>query len=433
MADHTSSDGGTARTFLGHRPERLPRTLLVAIALGAVGGLVTVAFIRLYEWGNDQIWTELPEALDVSPDEWTFIVPTVLVGAVLVGLARRALGEYPVSIEQAIQDHRRDGEFDRHHIWQAAVVALVSLWAGAALGPEAALTAILGGLCSWVARVIDANTTEGNDLAYIGISGALGALFGTAGSAALTLDSQSTDGRDARSGRLWRLLPALAAAWGGLWIYRALGSSNGYFDLGLPGYDFDVGDLGWALAIALASAAAGLLYLVIKRILGPALAPLRSRPVLESVVGGLGLALLACWSSLVLFSGHEGTDQIIAAAGSDSARFLLVVALAKLGAAALLLSTRWKGGQFFPLMFAGAAIGLAASQAFSGPAEVPAIAAGMTAIVAVLLMRPVAAIALMVLFFPLAAWPAVVLAAVIGSVAGRRLGPLASGAPAPAP
>ena len=427
------SDGRGGRTFLGHRPERLLRTLLVAVALGAFGGLVTVVFIRVYEWGNDQIWTELPDALDVSPDDWYFIIPTVLVGAVLLGVARRTLGEYPVSIEQAITDHKRDGEFDRHHIWQAMVVALVSLWAGAALGPEAALTAILGGLCSWVARVIDANTTEGSDLAYVGIGGALGALFGTAGAAALTLDSQSTDGHDARTGRLWRLLPALLAAWGGLHIYRWLGSSNGYFDLGLPDYDFHVSDLGWALLVAAGSAAAGLIYLAVKRVLGPALAPLRAWPVVEAVVGGLGLALLACWSSLVLFSGHEGTDEIIARVGTDSAGFLVAVALAKLAAAALLLGTRWKGGQFFPLMFVGAALGLAATQAFSGVAEVPAVAAGMTAIVGVLLMRPLGAALLMFLFFPPPAWPAVVLAAVLGSILGRRLGPLVSGVPTPAP
>jgi hypothetical protein len=57
----------------------------------------------------------------------------------------------------------------------------------------------------------------------------------------------------------------------------------------------------------------------------------------------------------------------------------------------------------------------------------------MTAIVGVLLMRPLGAALLMFLFFPPPAWPAVVLAAVLGSILGRRLGPLVSGVPTPAP
>jgi H+/Cl- antiporter ClcA len=419
--DPTDGPPEGGRRTLGHRPERLPRLLAVAVVLGAFGGFVTVAFVRLLEWGQDRIWTDLPDALDVGSDEWYFIFPVVIVGAVLLGVARRRLGEYPVSIEQALTDHKRTGEFDRHHIWQAMVIALISLWFGAALGPEAALTAILGGICSWVARVIDADTGEGSDLSWVGIGSAMGALFGTAGAAVLTLDPRSSDAADARSGRLWRVIPALLAAWAGLWVYRWLGTSDHYFDLGLPDYTFRFGDLGWAVLVAVTAAAAGVVFLILRRLTDALLAPLAPRKVLSSVVGGLVLAALATWSSLVLFSGHEGTDDLIGAFGSDSVRFLVLVALAKLLAAAVLLSTGWKGGQFFPTMFAGAAIALAFSEGISGVDEVTALAAGMTGIVGVLLRRPLPAVLLMALFFPIAAWPAVLLGAVIGSTVGKRL------------
>jgi H+/Cl- antiporter ClcA len=411
------------RRVLGHRPERLPRTVGVAATLGVVGGLATVAFVRALEWAQDRLWTSLPDALDVSPDSSGFIVAVVMAGALLLGLGRRALGEYPVSLEQALEDHQRDGEFDRRHIGQAAVLSLVSLGFGAALGPEAALMAILGGICSWVARVIDADTAEGTDIAYVGIGGAMGALFGTAGAAALTLDPRGSDPEDARTGRLWRLLPALAAAWAGLWIYRWLGTSTHYFDLGLPDYSFRLGDLGWVVLVGLVAAAGGLAFLVVGRLADRVLAPLASHKVLTTMVGGAVLAALACWSSLVLFSGHEGVDTLVASYGDDSVRILVLIAAAKLAAAAVLLGAGWKGGRFFPAMFAGAAIGLAMSQALPGVAEVPAMAAGMTGIVGALITRPLPTVMLMVLFFPPAAWPAVVVAAVLGCLLGRRVGP----------
>jgi H+/Cl- antiporter ClcA len=269
--------------------------------------------------------------------------------------------------------------------------------------------------------VIDADTGEGGDLSWVGIGSAMGALFGTAGAAVLTLDPRSSDAADARSGRLWRIIPALLAAWAGLWVYRWLGTSDHYFDLGLPDYTFRFGDLGWAVLVAVAAAAAGVVFLTLRRLTDTLLAPLAPSKVLSSVVGGLVLAALATWSSLVLFSGHEGTDDLIGAFGSDSVRFLVLVALAKLLAAAVLLSTGWKGGQFFPTMFAGAAIALAFSEGISGVDEVTALAAGMTGIVGVLLRRPLPAMLLMALFFPIAAWPAVLLGAVIGSTVGKRL------------
>ena len=423
--DDGGEEGG--RRVLGHRPDRLPRTLAVAVALGGVGGLVTVAFVRALEGGKDLLWTELPDALDVDPTSWTFIVPTVVVGAVLLGVARRFLGEYPVNIEQAIEDHKANGEFDHRHIWQAVLISLISLCFGAALGPEAALMAILGGMGSWIARVIDVDTAEGSDLSYIGIVSALGALFGTAGAAALALDPRSTDVADARSGRLWRLLPGLAAAGAGVVVYRNLGESEHYFDLGVPDYDFAAADLAWALLPVAGGVVLAVAFLGLGRLLAPVAGLLRGRHVLESVVGGLVLALLASWSYLVLFSGHEGVDTLIADLGDDSTSFLVLVALAKVVAAAALLATKWKGGRFFPLMFAGAAVGIACSQGIDGVDPVVGIAAGMTAAVGVLLQRPLLTALFMVWFFPPAAWALVVLAAVLSSVAGRRLEPLVTG------
>ncbi len=416
------SGDDTERTVLGHRLRQFPRTLAVALALGAFGGVLTVAFLRTLEWSKDLLWTSLPRELGVDPSKWYFIIPVVLAGAVLLGVARHHLGEYPVSIEQAIEDHKQSGEFDHRHVWQATVISLISLGFGAALGPEAALMAILGGIGSWIARVIDANTAEGADISFVGISAAMGALFGTAGAAAIALDPHQTDAADARSGRLLRLLPGLAAAWAGLFIYRHLGTSDHYFDLGLPAYSFAASDLAWSLLVTLVSTAAGLLFLAVGRGTDRLLAPLHDHPVLTSVCGGLGLGLLATWSSLVLFSGHGGVDTLVSGYGTDSVRFLVLVAVAKLVAAALLISAAWKGGRFFPLMFVGAALGLAMSQMVTGINEVPALAAGMTAVVGVLMRRPLAAGLFMILFFPVAAWPMVIAAAVIGGLVGRRLG-----------
>lgn len=415
------------RRLLGHRPDRLPRTIAVAAALGLAGGVITVAFIRTLEWLQKALFTDLPDALDVDPSAWYFLAPVVLVGAVLLGIARHHLGEYPVTIEQAIEDHKATGSFDTRHIGPAIACSLVSLGFGAALGPEAALMAILGGLGSWIAGVIKADTAEGSDIAFIGIAGALGGLFSSAGAAALALDPRTSDLEDARAGRLWRVIPGLVAAYAGVLVYRALGSSEHYFDLGLPDADLSASSLAQAVPVAAVGVGLGLGFLALGRLTDRLLAPLAGRPVLESLAGGVGLAVLASASTLILFSGHEGLITLIHDAEQDDTGRLVLLAVGKVVAAALLLSAKWKGGRFFPVMFAGGAVGLALSQAVSGVDEVTALAACMTAAVGVLTARPVVAAVFMVWFFPLAAWPIVLIGAVVGGVAGARLGDRVAG------
>lgn len=391
------------------------------MVLGGAGGLVTVAFLRTLGWVKDLVWSEVPGALGTDPAHWSYVVPAVLCGAVLLGLARRHLGEYPVPLDEAIDEHKRTGEFDHRHIGQAIVISLVSLGFGAALGPEAALMAVIGGLGSWVARVIDLDTSERREVPFVGVAAALGALFGGAGAAALTLDPRDSGLADARRGRLLRLVPGLVAAAAGLLVYRHLGVHERYFDLGIAGEPVAAVDLAWAMVAIAAGVAAGALFVSGSRVTERLTAGLRGRPVLQSVVGGLVLAALASWSGLVLFSGHEGVEALVHDDGGYTAGFLVLVAVAKLVAAALLLATGWKGGRFFPAMFAGAALGLALSQSLGGVSELVGVAAGMTAVVGLLLGRPVLTALFMVWFFPLDAWPVVVLAAVVAGLAGRVL------------
>lgn len=426
--DRDESSEGRVHRF--GRPDRLVRTVAIAVVLGVLAGVFTVGFLRTLESLKDWLWTDLPNELNVDSTSWTWIVPVVAVGATLLGLARRFLGEYPVSLEQAIEEHHANGAFDYRHVWQAAVISLVSLGFGAALGPEAALMAILGGLGSWIARVIETDESERVGLPYVGIAAALGAVFTTAGAAVLVLSPRSSEAEDVRAGRIWWLLPAGAAAGAGMFVYQWLGTSGQYFDLGVPDYNLAVTDVAWAVPVAVAGAALAFLFLAAQRLGDRLLLPLNGRHVLQSLLGGAVLAGLASWSTLVLFSGHQGTDRIIADFGSDDASFLVLVAVAKVVAAAALLSAYWKGGRFFPLMFAGAAIGLAAALRVDGVDEVVGVAAGMTGAVGVLLRRPVPTVLFMIWFFPLAAWPIVVVAAVVGGLAGKHFGAIIEDEPA---
>lgn len=401
-------------------PRHLALSVVVAAVLAFVGALGTVAFLKLLGWVHDGIWDALPGALGVDAFGPTWLIPVGLVGGAAVGVARRSLGEWPRSLQEDLVEFRETKSFDYRHLGPAAVLSIISLGFGAALGPEAALTALVGGLASWVAAAIRTRAVEGEAISYLGVTGALGALFGTAGAAAIALVPTQAQGRDRDLRRWWLLLPGLVAGFVGFKVFGWFSSGEGYFDYSFPDYSFSVSDVLPGLLALAVGIALGIVYLAIERTTERAGEPLAERKVLASVLGGLVLALLAWASPLVLFSGHEGIQQVVDGE-LTTAGALVAVALAKLVATTWLLSTGWKGGRFFPMLFAGAAVGIALSLAVDAVPEMVGIAVVMTAVISVVLRRAIVGGGLMLLVVPAPLWPFVVVSAVVAALAGQQL------------
>jgi H+/Cl- antiporter ClcA len=161
--------------------------ILYAIVLGTVVGLATAVFLLIEHWLTELIWEEIPHRLGEF-SLYALVVCTV--GGLLVGLCQHFLGDYPKPMREALEDVRTQGGFDVAHVPHGVVSSLVSLSFGGALGPEAALIGLAGGLGTWVARRIKVSARQAHALAYFSVSGALGAFFRSPfGSAALPLES----------------------------------------------------------------------------------------------------------------------------------------------------------------------------------------------------------------------------------------------------
>ena len=82
------------------------------------------------------------------------------------------------------------------------------------------------------------------------------------------------------------------------------------------------------------------------------------------LVGLMGI--IGALLPLIRFSGEAETLALIDQAAQMGFLMLVVLAVSKLFATALLLATGWKGGYIFPVMFAGIAIGMAGKVLFPG-------------------------------------------------------------------
>jgi H+/Cl- antiporter ClcA len=98
---------------------------------------------------------------------------------------------------------------------------------------------------------------------------------------------------------------------------------------------------------------------------------------------------------------------------------LATAALVKVAATAITLSSGWRGGEFFPLLFAGAAAGALATAAIPNLDLATAEIAGLAAATTVGLKKPAAAVLICALLIGQAAWGPLIIGATIGLFAIR--------------
>lgn len=382
--------------------------LIFAPMLGAVAGFSTLAFVKVLGFIHEFLWEYLPDK--IGGLTFIYILAACLLGGLLVGLSNKHFGNWPKGLDEALEDYKKTKRFDYKHLGGGTLASFASLGFGASLGPEAALISIIGGFSTWVSDKLKAISNVSID----GLAGAVGAIFSPLGGAAIAVEETKAK---TLSGKILSIAPSLLAAASGFYLFAHF-SSGGFFSFNFLPYTFASGDILWSLIVVAAACALGWIFVQFETLTAKVFAPYKNQPLVLGVIGGLCLAVLAAGSSYVLFSGHEGIQEIMDEAGELTAAFLLLSALAKILATAILLDTGWKGGKFFPLMFAGAALGLALSMLLPGIAPMVGIATGIAGVLGFVLKKPLASAVLVFAFFT----PNLYIFAVIGALISGSLG-----------
>jgi H+/Cl- antiporter ClcA len=102
-----------------------------------------------------------------------------------------------------------------------------------------------------------------------------------------------------------------------------------------------------------------------------------------------------------LFSGQHQFNPMFQDAVQLGFWVLFLTGIARLILTSMMLNTGWKGGQFLPIMFAAAALGLSVSVVFPVVSPSAAALGAIGALLTVVLPTPRSALILLVLLFPL--------------------------------
>ena len=368
------------------RPGAYIKILGLVALLGVFCALITFIFMVFVSQGTALIWEQGAAMVGVDPRLFTVLVCTV--GGLLVGLLVKLFGDHNGIFAEVMLEFGKTGRFDYRNAPGIVVTAFVSLIAGGSLGPEAPLADACGGMGTLVADRLKLDEQETRTMGYSGVSGMLAAFITSPfGGPILGLES-AQGGPGGRQTYFWVLFPSLVASAVATVVFVLL--SGTFFETlyRFPAYTPHLMDLLYGVPLGLVGGAVGLLFMLSLKRLQQLFQPMKAHVVLRGLIGGLALGLLGALLPLTLFSGEEGTADLIAHAAEIGVVMLVVLGLAKLFAASLLLATGWKGGYIFPIMFASVALGLAVNLIFPGIPVAVTVAATMAGALVAALKAP---------------------------------------------
>jgi len=382
------------------------RTLWLALLLGGVVGVLAGAYLEAVHLTEQLIWDGTDPRLP-GGGAWQ-VVLVCAVGGLLVGvLRRRHDADTPSDLEDALLDLddalAEEAKPPPKARWlvRATVLGVVSLAFGASLGPEAPLIALATGFGDRIARILRVTRSEA---AFISSAGAVSGLFGgPLAAVALPLE------RGRAAGQSVRLIGAgLVAGLAGLVTMLMVlpDRAGGRYDVAYApvasGRDL-LDAIGWSALAAVPAAVGGLLLMLGTEPVRRAAERFVPSTVLRASAGGVVLGVCGAVEGLTLFSGEHQGQELIDSAGEKAASAFLLIAALKLVATLACLGTGWFGGQIFPSVFLGMAVGMAVTAVWETAPVGAVVAAGAGAAATAVLRRPLATVLILLFFFPVGA------------------------------
>ena len=352
--------------------------MVYAALFGSGASLLAAAYITLY--GQGIKFFEQPSHFGLNIGRfWPLVLLTV--GGVLIGLAITFFGQHAgLGVAQA--QYAKTGRITPRYVPSILLEAFIALWSGAAVGPEGPLVFLSGGVGSLIADRLKLEKDDVPLLVYSAIAGAFGGFFGSPVVGAVG----ALEYMFIRELDFYRhLIPGLIAAAFGYGVYFALLHTSFLGIFAFPSYASPrVVDLGFALLVGVIAGVIGILFKVIFGIVHLVFAPLKSRPLVCAIVGGVVIGLIGSFLPLTLYSGQNQLQQLIHNSAANTAAysvgFLLLLVVVKALLTSTSFATGFDGGPVFPLLFMGGTLGLAISQVLTFIPQGVAVTAGMAGV-----------------------------------------------------
>ena len=387
--------------------------VLSVILTGAIAGAFVWFLLFVMELGLSFIWERVPLFLGQ-------LYPVIMctIGGVVIGLFARRYGQYPEKLMDVMAKVKTTGRYDYKDLGPMSVAALLPLVFGGSVGPEAGLVGAIAAICTWVGDRMRCFGNDFQELTRVGTYATVSAIF-TAPlyGFADAVTGERVDGYDTPhvTKRMKVLIYALAIL-GAVGAYILLSHLIGG-GMHMPQFD-DVGygteEFLWLIPLALIGGICGLAYCILDDRFEHVGKRFEDKPVARATFAGLLLGLCGMLLPLTMFAGESQAVELQETWVTMTAAALICTGLVKIVITALCVNMGWRGGHFFPVIFSGIAIGYGTS-VLIGIDPIFCVCAVTASLVGGVLRKPVLAVLLLFLCFPLHSVAVLLIAAVIGA------------------
>lgn len=376
--------------------------ILYSTIVGGVVGFLTWGFLAIVSFTTHFLWTTLPNSLNIK--NWTILM--CLVGGVLVGLCQKYFGNYPRKMDEVVDELKATKRVDYKSLPKSVVTSLSVLSFGASLGPEAALVGVIGGLSTWAGDVIKSLIKKkqvineyGDIIIEYSIEATIGMIFRA------PLFGLATFFEDKNDLKLIKQIKAIVYA-----ITTAAGFGVFILFSKIDNRSLSLADFGAAVVrkneiiavipLILIGVLFAMLYEFFGKILHKMFKPLENYKLIRAIIGGLVLGIIGTILPLTLFSGEHQLTELAAGFADMSIYLLLILGIVKLFLTEVCLSTGWRGGHIFPVIFAGVSIGYGVA-ALTSIDPVTSVVIVTTSLTSGILKKPLATVLVLLLLFPI--------------------------------
>ena len=380
--------------------------LIAVLVTGTMAGAFIWFLLFVMNLGISALWDRAPVYLG---EFYPLIV--CLIGGVVLGLFAKRFGNYPETLPQVMAKVKAEGRYDYHDLGAMSVGAILPLVFGGSVGPEAGLTGAIAAVCTWVGDRMGHLGKDIRDLTEVGMYAALSAIF----AAPLFGLSGLVDERR-EVPKAMKVLTYIFAIAGAFLAFMILSHHFGG-GLSLPRYpavEYGQGEFLWLIPLCIVGGMAGWLFCVMEKVMERVSDIFGDRKVLKAVTGGLILGLCGMVLPYTMFSGEVQAEVLNETWMTMSALVLILTGFVKVVVTAMCVNMGWRGGHFFPVIFAGISIGFGMS-ALMGVDPVFSVCATTAALMGGVLRKPLVDVLLLFLCFPVHSVLVLAFAAFIGS------------------
>jgi H+/Cl- antiporter ClcA len=362
---------GSGDADLAVSPTRPIHPYVHVVIVAIVGALAVLAWLIVFEEVTKLLWEN--DVITANP--WLFPV-VCLPFSLLAGLLVKYRNA-PTCLNESMLDSL-SGDVSKIE-WRtlpvSVLMAWVSLFSGAVLGPEGGIGGIASKIAALYNEKVGVPVEHRSRLVFSTLASAYNGLLANPLFTGV-LGSELMKDEEAKS----RNLPAnLIGGSIGFMIFFAIGSTGLQDLLHLrptqpltpldPVLVVIFGLLGLLLAVV-----SGALF----RIAGAIFGRFKGREVERALVAGLVFSAVGMVAPILLFSGETQVTEVMADPGTYGPALLVLMAVAKLALLAIAFQSGFLGGPTFPAIFASVCLALGISLVFPG-VRVDVIIGGVTA------------------------------------------------------